>query len=75
MSKIQPPTAGPSAIPKLDASTMAPSTVPMICWGQWTGTDLAKWPVLTDYVTRIAARPKVREALKAEGLLKVAQAA
>jgi hypothetical protein len=27
-----------------------------------------------NYVTRIAARPKVREALKAEGLLKVAQA-
>ena len=44
-------------------------------WGQWTCTDLAKWPVLTNYVTRIASRPQVREALKAEGLLKVAQAA
>jgi glutathione S-transferase len=44
-------------------------------WGQWTGVDLARWPVLKDYVTRIAARPQVREALKAEGLLKIAKAA
>ena len=44
-------------------------------WAQWTGIDLAKWPVLKDYVARIAARPKVREALKVEGLLKVAKAA
>ena len=42
---------------------------------QWTGIDLARWPVLKDYVARIAARPKVREALKVEGLLKVAKAA
>lgn len=39
-------------------------------WGQWTGLDLAKWPVLKDYVARVAARPKVQEALKAEGLAK-----
>lgn len=44
-------------------------------WSQWTGIDLAKWPVLKDYVARIAARPRVREALKVEGLLKVAKAA
>jgi len=44
-------------------------------WGQWTGVDLAKWPVLKDYVTRLAARPQAREALKVEGLLKVAKAA
>ena len=44
-------------------------------WCQWTGIDLAKWPVLKDYVTRIAARPQVREALKVEGLLKIAKAA
>jgi len=44
-------------------------------WSQWTGIDLGKWPVLKDYVARIAARPKVREALKVEGLLKVAKAA
>lgn len=41
-------------------------------WGQWTGVDLAKWPVLQAYFARIAARPKVQQALKAEGLLKEA---
>lgn len=39
-------------------------------WGQWVGIDLAKWPVLTAYQTRVSARPKVQEALKAEGLIK-----
>jgi len=39
-------------------------------WGQWTGIDLARWPTLSDYVKRVAARPKVQEALKAEGLVK-----
>lgn len=39
----------------------------------WTGfvnIDLGKWPVLKNYVARVAARPKVQEALKAEGLVK-----
>jgi glutathione S-transferase len=39
----------------------------------WTGflkIDLAKWPTLADYQSRIAKRPKVVEALKAEGLIK-----
>jgi glutathione S-transferase len=31
--------------------------------------DLAKWPTLQAYVDRIAARPKVQEAMKTEGLL------
>ncbi len=39
-------------------------------WCQWTGIDLANWPVLSEYVKRVAARPKVQEALRAEGLLK-----
>ncbi len=39
-------------------------------WCQWTGIDLSKWPVLADYMKRVAARPKVQEALKAEGLAK-----
>jgi glutathione S-transferase len=39
-------------------------------WCQWTGIDLAKWPALKDFVARVAARPKVQEALKAEGLLR-----
>lgn len=39
----------------------------------WTGhvkIDLGKWPVLADYKSRIAKRPKVIEAMKAEGLIK-----
>ena len=39
-------------------------------WGQWVGIDLARWPVLTAYQARVSARPKVQEALKAEGLIK-----
>jgi len=40
---------------------------------QWTdrvGIDLKRWPVLSAYRARVAARPKVREAMIAEGLLK-----
>jgi glutathione S-transferase len=39
-------------------------------WTKFTGPDLARWPALQAYVDRIAARPHVQEALKAEGLLK-----
>jgi len=39
----------------------------------WAGPskfDMGKWPVLQEYHKRVAARPKVQEALKAEGLVK-----
>lgn len=39
-------------------------------WGQWVGVDIAKWPVLAAYQARVAARPKVQEALQAVGLVK-----
>ena len=39
-------------------------------WCQWVDIDLAKWPMLKDYQARVSARPKVQEALKAEGLIK-----
>ncbi len=39
-------------------------------WSGFVGIDLAKWPVLAAYVERITARPKVQEALIAEGLVK-----
>jgi glutathione S-transferase len=42
----------------------------LLNWCQWTGVDLARWPALRDYHARVAARPKVQEALRAEGLLK-----
>jgi glutathione S-transferase len=38
---------------------------------RWSGVvhvDLAKWPVLAAYVARVGERPKVKEALHAEGL-------
>ena len=39
----------------------------------WAGPskfDMGKWPVLQEYQKRVAQRPKVQEALKAEGLVK-----
>lgn len=39
-------------------------------WTQFTGPDLARWPALQDYVARVAARPQVQAAMKAEGLSK-----
>jgi glutathione S-transferase len=42
----------------------------VLSWGQWTGIDIAKWPELQAYAARIAARPAVRAAMRAEGLVK-----
>ncbi len=39
-------------------------------WCQWTGIDLGQWPALKAYHARVAERPQVQAALKAEGLLK-----
>jgi glutathione S-transferase len=39
-------------------------------WCGWTGIDLARWPALQAYVARVAARPAVQAALKAEGLVR-----
>ena len=39
----------------------------------WAGPskfDMGKWPTITDYHKRVGGRPKVQEALKAEGLVK-----
>jgi glutathione S-transferase len=38
-------------------------------WSPRVGIDLSKSPNVTAYMDRVAARPKVQEALKAEGLL------
>ena len=37
-------------------------------WGKFTGIDIARWPTLAAYHARVASRPKVQEALAAEGL-------
>jgi len=39
-------------------------------WTNFLKIDLAKWPGLKAYMARVAARPAVQEALKAEGLVK-----
>lgn len=38
-------------------------------WTKPTGIGLDKWPNVADFVTRVASREKVREAMRAEGLL------
>jgi glutathione S-transferase len=42
----------------------------VVNWTNFQKIDLAPWPNLKAYMDRVRARPKVQEALKAEGLLK-----
>lgn len=44
-------------------------------WARFQDIDIAQWPNLTDLRTRVRARPKVQDAMKAEGLIKPAPAA
>ncbi|MHB1140442.1 MAG: glutathione transferase GstA [Sulfuricaulis sp.] len=39
-------------------------------WADYFKLDMGKWPALRQYSTRIAARPAVQAAMKAEGLIK-----
>ena len=39
-------------------------------WAAPSKFDMTKWPAIVDYHKRVGARPKVQEALKAEGLVK-----
>lgn len=41
----------------------------VLSWSSHVGVDLAKWHTLTAYLARVGHRPKVQEALKAEGLI------
>ena len=41
-------------------------------WSNFVGIDLDRWPALKEFQDRVAARPKVQEAMEAEGLLKKA---
>ncbi|MBY5458813.1 glutathione transferase GstA [Rhizobium leguminosarum] len=52
-----------------DAFTVADSYL-FVClnWSPWTDIDLKQWPALHGFMARVAARPKVREALQAEDL-------
>ncbi len=42
----------------------------LLGWCQLTQIDLSQWPLLVAYRERIGARPAVRAAMKAEGLIK-----
>jgi glutathione S-transferase len=44
----------------------------LLNWTKFQGIDLARWPNLQAFQARVGARPKVQEALQAEGLLKKA---
>lgn len=44
----------------------------LLGWTRPTQIDLARWPNLQAFHKRVAARPRVKEALEAEGLLKKA---
>jgi glutathione S-transferase len=37
-------------------------------WSPWLEIDLARWPALAEFMTKVGERPKVQEALAAEGL-------
>jgi glutathione S-transferase len=41
----------------------------VLSWSSHVGADLAKHHTLTEYLARVGHRPKVQEALKAEGLI------
>ena len=40
----------------------------VVRWSPRVNIDTSKWPNIKAYMDRVAARPKVQEALKAEGL-------
>ena len=42
----------------------------VLSWTKPLQIDLSRWPQLSAFLARVAARPKVQEALKAEGLAK-----
>ena len=44
----------------------------VVNWSNFVGIDLGRWPALQAFQARVAARPKVQEAMAAEGLLKKA---
>jgi glutathione S-transferase len=44
----------------------------VVNWSNFLGIDLAAWPALKEFQARVAARPRVQEAMEAEGLNKKA---
>ncbi|MFE8071209.1 glutathione S-transferase C-terminal domain-containing protein [Marinobacteraceae bacterium S3BR75-40.1] len=53
-----------------DAFTVADAYLFVVCsWSGLAGIDLKDWPSLNAYCTRLAARPSVKSAMRAEGLV------
>lgn len=53
-----------------DTFTVADAYVFVVAsWAGLIGLDIGRWPRVADYVARIAARPRVQDVLKREGLL------
>ncbi len=40
----------------------------VLAWSKMLDVDMTKWPILTHYLGRVADRPSVKDAMKAEGL-------
>ena len=56
-----------------DAFTIADAYLfTILSWSKHLKVDLSRWTAITSYLERIAARPKVQDALRAEHLLKAA---
>ena len=56
-----------------DTFTIADSYLfTVLNWTNFLNVDLSKYPAIKDFQARVAARPKVKEAMEAEGLLKKA---
>jgi glutathione S-transferase len=53
-----------------DFTVADPYLFTVVGWGKHVGVDIADLKNLSAYVARVAARPAVQEAMKAEGLLK-----
>lgn len=54
-----------------DAFTVADAYMfTVVNWSRFHKFDMATWPNLAAYMERVRARPKVQEAMKAEGLIK-----
>ena len=47
----------------------------IVNWSNFLGIDLGPYPHLVAFMRRVAERPRVQEALRAEGLMKQSQAA
>jgi glutathione S-transferase len=60
--------AGPGYLTGADFTVADAYLFAVVNWTNVLGIDLARFPNLSAHMTRLAARPKVREALVAEGL-------